>query len=306
MTATIVYLPTGLTPPLTPDSTHSIPDPVPDPRHVEGWLPIDVEFFDQSRALIVGAHAVAPVLDALCARHGGQWWFVNQQPGWRVYLQDVPVTEAAVALDRPLRSGHRGSWTANLVAPQKQTAPAQTSGVAGQARSRSQVLGDLHCSDSRGALDYLRDRPLLAPRHVAGILTPMLCRAAGLADISTADFVDRHWLHAAQLDEPTRARAQGLTEMLGSLLRTPATRLLELDSYGARWAAGLTHAGERLGKVGHAGFVSTRGEPTPEVVQHDLRSAVAAQWNRLGLSPTEQVVLAVAIRNVLWTRRKKQ
>lgn len=107
MTAKIVYLPMTTMPPLNSDPTVSIPDPTPDPGHVAGWLTIDVEFADRSRAPLVGAHAVAPVLDALCERHAGQWWFLNQDPGWRVYMHGVPATDVGAA-NRAARAGHPG------------------------------------------------------------------------------------------------------------------------------------------------------------------------------------------------------
>jgi hypothetical protein len=299
MTGMVIYLPTAdkLT-----DSTPVSPGPTPDAADVAGWSQLDVLFPETDCAS--GLDVVAVILDGLCAHRGGRWWFLNHDKGWRVYLQDLLVEEAILVLNWPGVHDNPVPWTATsppTPAP-RLTRPRSTQPTYDADRRRA--LMDLHCADSRGVLDCARDRPLLAPRHIAGILTTVICRAAGLSDAQTADFVDEHWLGAAPVAEPARIRAHGLTEMLSALLRTPAAALLDLDPYAARWAAELTHAATRLGAA-NQGFLPTPRTAVPEALRLDLRLVVAAQWNRLGFSPTDQQILAVAIRNALWSQERR-
>ena len=297
MSGTILYLPTPRTMP------HAVvPSPVPASVDVTGWSQIDVTFTGQPHERST-AIAVADVLDEWCAQGGGRWWFLNQDRGWRVYLHGQRPAEAVARLNETGQASSTEFWRA---VPAR-TLTAGVSVVRGQhvSEARTLVLADLHCADSQGVMDYRReDHPLLVPRHLAGVLTVALCHAAGLSTPQTADFVDQHWLDATPLGESARVRAHGLAEMLGAYLLMPATRLLELDLYSAMWTSALADAGEGLRILAHQGSTSTPSALVPDTLQHDLRLAVAAHWNRLGLTPRDQQVLAVAIRNALWATER--
>ncbi|GAA2234424.1 hypothetical protein GCM10010413_37210 [Promicromonospora sukumoe] len=304
MSGTILYLPTPRTAQPYTQGTIVVPSPTPAPADVVGWSQLDLVFTAGPQARTGVAIVLADVLDELCAQASVRWWFLNQDRGWRVYLQGLPAVEAAAWVNQAGPTGRAGPWwAAPAPTPLSMRPVGNLSGVPGP---RALVLADLHCADSQGVLDYLReDHPLLVPRHLAGILTVALCHAAGLSTPHTADFVDQHWLDATPLEKAARVRAHGLTEMLGAYLLTPATRLLDLDQYAAVWASALADAGGRLCALTHQGFTPTPSATVPDALQRDLRHAVAAHWNRLGLHPVDQQVLAVAIRNALWAKGKR-
>jgi hypothetical protein len=301
MSATILYLPTPRT---TPEGV-AVPSPEPAPLDAVGWSQIDLTFTDLPHGRTTTAIEIADVLGGWSARGGGRWWFLNQDRGWRVYLQGLPPKEAAAWLNQTAQASTAGSWRAAPVRAKTSAGPMERSPRRAPG-SRALVLADLHCADSKGVLDYLReDHPLLVPRHLAGVLTVVLCHSAGLSDAQAADFVDQHWLGPAPLEESGRVRAHGLTEMLGAYLIMPATRLLDLDPYAAEWVSAMADAGKRLRALTHQGFTPAPDAVVPDALQHDLRLAVAAHWNRLGLAPVEQQILAVAIRNALWAKGKR-
>ncbi|PUB32575.1 lantibiotic biosynthesis dehydratase-like protein [Promicromonospora sp. AC04] len=303
MSGTILYLPTPRTQ-SDMQGTVVVPSPRPAPADMVGWSQLDLVFTAGPEARTAEAIVVADVLDELCAQAGGRWWFLNQDRGWRVYLQGLPAIRAAKRVNQAGHAGRAGPWWAIPTPAPLSVRP--VGNLPGVPAPRALVLADLHCADSQGVLDYLReDHPLLVPRHLAGILTVALCHAAGLSTPQTADFVDQHWLDATPLGEAARVRAHGLTEMLGAYLLTPATRLLELDPYAAVWASALADAGERVCALTHQGFTPTPSATVPDALQCDLRHAVAAHWNRLGLNPADQQILAVAIRNALWAKGKR-
>lgn len=284
-----------------------------------GALPVTVVLADPGTAASMGAHVLAPALDALYAPKVPRWWFLRQADSWHVHLGGADRTRAGHALDELVRSGILRHWAHDRSCPPP-TAPrpadaADAAGAAAVVEATGaaatvppcgdvddRLLLDLHHADSEGVVGYLRERrPVLAERHVAGVLARAVCRAAGLDDLEGADVLDRLVRRGPALDERSQLRARGLADLLGVLLCLPADQVLGPDGYAVRWVTGLTTAAGRLGSAHRAG-----ARPNGRGHLHDLLGhAMTAQWNRLGLSPANQTVLAVATRDALRTRGQR-
>lgn len=249
---------------------------VPDP------LPVTVVLADPGTAASMAVHVVAPALDGLYAPKASRWWFLRREDRWHIHLDGADRTRAGQVLDELVRSGILRRWEHD-----------------GSCSPHDQLLLELHRADSEGVVGYLRERrPVLAERHVAGILAGVMCRATGLGDLEAADVLDLLACRGAALDESSQLRACGLADFLGLLLHTPADEVLGPDAYAVRWVTELTELTVAAARLGPARPTSSRSARRDRLYDL-LGQAMTAQWNRLGLSAADQAVLAVATRDAL-------
>ncbi|MFI8528293.1 hypothetical protein ACIGB8_27800 [Promicromonospora sukumoe] len=113
MSGTILYLPTPRTQ-SDMQGTVVVPSPRPAPADVVGWSQLDLVFTAGPETRTAAAIVVADFLDELCAQAGGRWWFLNQDRGWRVYLQGLPALEAAAWVNQEGATGRAGPSSRSL------------------------------------------------------------------------------------------------------------------------------------------------------------------------------------------------
>lgn len=279
-------------------------------------LRIEIVFVKRETVAREGAHVVGPHLDLACALDQGSWWFLRRESGWHLHLDQVGAARTTRVLDTLVERGIVQHWTEEASClphsePRRGSGPELEAGERGvSCAGIGPGTGlDLHRADSRGALAFLRQldhlpktrRPLLRTGHVLGILAREVCRSAGLDRATAAGVLDTlARRNTGGLADSSRARAHGLAEVLTLLWRVPAA-----DALGGSitpWATDLATAARGLAAATHVRTDLPVGERAT-YLQDQVGRALAAQWYRLGLTATEQAILAVAIRDALRTPR---
>lgn len=281
----------------------------PGPRRAAATsLRVEIEFSKVDAITSLGAHAVGPHLDEACAATRGTWWFLRDASGWHVHLDGVDRARIALALNRLVQRGILQDWTTDLRCAPSPVGPTTGSVIGGLSCDRLApgAATDLHRADSRGTLAYLRElglpethRSPLRTAHVLGILARTVCTEAGFDAGMSSDVLDSlARRNAGGLNESARVRAHGLTDLLTLLWQAPASHTL--GGAITPWATDLLVIARSLGSA-----AQLSGLPHAEGVAHlraQLQFALAAQWDRLGLTRTDQTILAVATRGALRRR----
>jgi thiopeptide-type bacteriocin biosynthesis protein len=250
------------------------------------WYQARVQFPDWSTAEAAVAAHLGPRLDQIQATGAvAGWWFLRKQPCWRLRLRGADTAAVARVLDELAAAGVLTRWWPTVYEP-------ETTAFGGPAGMHA--AHDLFCADSRGVLDYARQRVLgLGRRELSLLLINALQRAAGLDWFECGDVFDRvARLRPAPADADA-GRVDELAMKIHTLLAVPAradSPLFAPDgpvAFAAPWLAGFETAGRQLGDAAAEGRLD-RG------VRAVLTHIVIFHWNRFGLSATAQGILAAA------------
>ncbi|MCD0449054.1 thiopeptide-type bacteriocin biosynthesis protein [Actinocorallia sp. API 0066] len=247
------------------------------------WLQVMVHWTDWASAETVGAHRLGPRLDDLVARgRVGGWWFLRKHPCWRVRLHEADQDAVAMVLDELADDGIL-RWRRTLYEPET---------VAFGGTGATDIVHDLFCGDSAGALDYLRHPALdLGRREVSLLLLNGLLQAAKLDAFERGDVFARiARMRPAPPPEADLATLTGHARTLLSIPDLPTSPLFTAGGpadHAAPWLAAHTRAGRRLAEAASDGRLE-RG------LRAILSHIVIFHWNRLGLSAERQGVLAHA------------
>jgi hypothetical protein len=286
----------------------------------QGSLRLEIVFAKTESIASLGAHVVGPNLDVACALGQGAWWFLRREHGWHLHLdhagEPVGRTRMPLVLNKLVERGIVQHWTQDASCQSSRESSHGACPGLGTGHQAVSCAGigpesglDLHRADTRGSLAYLRQlhrmpetrRPLLRTGHVAGILARAVCRAAGLDRETAAEVLDTlARRNAAGLDESSQVRAHGLTGILTMLWEVPVPKAL--GSSITPWATDIAMAARGLAAATRAGDLPAADHAA--CLQGELARALAAQWDRLGLTVTDQTILAVATRDALRTSRR--
>ncbi|MEU8621526.1 thiopeptide-type bacteriocin biosynthesis protein [Streptomyces sp. NPDC048623] len=195
------------------------------------------------------------------------------------------------------------SWSAPCWTPSPQAEPSDGGGAAetsafGGSRSTA-IAHELFHADSRAVLDRSDIEPWpLGRRELSVLLCMAMFHAAGLEWYEMGDVwhligEERPLPHDLPLDRLPRMTDQIRTLLLAD---TQSAGVLFQDggpaAFAAPWADAFRRAGIRLGSLARAGELE-HGLP------HVLSYHVIFHWNRLGLAPRPQALLAKAARNAV-------
>jgi len=266
------------------------------------WYQVRVQWRDWVSAERTAAAHLGPRLDRL--REGGAlsaWWFVRKAPCWRLRLRSAANLRAnltasvSAVLGELVAAGHVERWWESIYEPEE----AAFGGPPGISAAH-----DLFSADSSAILTYLRRLAAdgsasltIGRRELSMLLCSTLMRAAGQEWHEQGDI----WLRVARMRPPvsaasdyTRPVAEKLTQLM-----TVTTQPIEEPfgesgplSFTMPWFAAFTDVGRQLGVAASDGALR-RG------VRDILAHHVIFHWNRLGLSTTDQSVLASVAADVI-------
>jgi thiopeptide-type bacteriocin biosynthesis protein len=248
------------------------------------WYDVRVEFTDWKTAETVGTTHLGPALDALhtAGAHTG-WWFLRKHPCWRIRLHRADTTAVDRVLDDLTTAGHLARWWPTIYEPEM----AAFGGI-----TCLDVIHDLFCADTRGVLDHLRQNGFpLGRREITVLLFIALFHGAGLDSFERGDVFDRVARERRSVPGIGTAKINELANTLRTVLTLNDPSQADLfDSTGPAahaitWLTAYRDAGTRLGEKAVRGQLS-RG------LRAILTHVVIFAWNRLGLSPTTQAILA--------------
>lgn len=233
------------------------------------------------------ATRIMPRLDRL---EGFGWWFLRKHPDWRLRVRTSEHGAIRELLDRLVREDAIAGWQESIYEPEI--------GAFGGYYSIN-VVHDLFCADSRGVLDYARqETPGMGRRELSLLLTRALQQHAGLDPFEAGDVFDRVTRMRPPLDDADRARVDAMATRMQPILSIPVradTPLFAADgplSYAAPWLIAHIDAGRQLRRGATNGLLE-RG------LRAILAQVVIFHWNRLGLSATQQSVLAHTAKTAL-------
>jgi thiopeptide-type bacteriocin biosynthesis protein len=254
------------------------------------WLQVRIQFADWNAAEELGAGVLLPRLDQL-EQTGAitGWWFLRKYPFWRIRVRGVgpctPAQSVAPVLDELAAAGHIQPWQPTIYEPEV----AAFGGGVGVNAAHS-----LFCADSRGVLEYVsHPTPGLGRREMSMLLCAAMMRAAGLDSFECGDVFDRVTRLRPRLTAEAAPKIEKLAADVGRLLRVPVSADSALFAPGAPahqtrpWLNAFEAAGRTLGEAAASGTLE-RG------LRAILTHIVIFHWNRLGLSATQQSILARA------------
>jgi thiopeptide-type bacteriocin biosynthesis protein len=248
------------------------------------WYDVRVEFTDWKTAETVGTTHLGPALDALhtAGAHTG-WWFLRKHPCWRIRLHRADTTAVDRVLDNLTTTGHLARWWPTIYEPEM----AAFGGI-----TCLDVIHNLFCADTRGVLEHLRhDQPSLDRRELSVLLLTALFHGAGLDSFERGDVFHRVAQQRATPPDTYTAKIEQLAAALRPVLTLddPARADLFDDAgpaaHALGWLMAFRDAGGQLGEAAASGHL---GRGLRAILTH----VVIFAWNRIGLSPTSQAVLA--------------
>ncbi|MGW1974150.1 thiopeptide-type bacteriocin biosynthesis protein [Streptomyces sp. NPDC001889] len=250
------------------------------------WRQLYIQFTDWSEAEQTTA-ALVPALDT--AEHDGLitgWWFIRKHPCWRIRIliadgTHVPDTIPAI-LDELAQDGRVERWWPGVYEPETAAFGGDTSMT---------IAHTLFHADSHAALTTPHGN--LGRRETSLLLCATLMRAAGLEWYEQGDV----WYRVAQErplppDVPSTKIHSMIANVRPLLLAdtSPASPMIQSDltlKHAADWVHAFRRAGRELHTANLAGALH-RG------LRHVLAYHVIFHWNRIGLRPHVQSVLAHA------------
>jgi thiopeptide-type bacteriocin biosynthesis protein len=245
-------------------------------RAADRWYVVRPVVADQRRAEQTMARVVGPALDTLHQDPAG-WWFLPEPPGWRVYLR----TPDPLAVSRLLRTLGKNADIAATQPEIYQPDPRPFGGLTGTSTAHEFCI-----VDSRAVLDYARlPDPPLARRELSIALVDGLLSSAGLDWSARRDVYTRLGTIYPPADPATVRRVGG--ELL-AFLTDPA---LDLTLIAGPWIDACATAGRTLADASDRRLLTRR-------ITSVLAALVHAHWDRLGLPPATQAVLAHAATHV--------
>lgn len=255
------------------------------------WFHANLTMADHGTAEHDFATLVMPQLDRIPATGGKQpaWWYLRKHPHWRVRILTGVPDLAVDTLNRLVTSGAISVWERSIYEPEEHA----FGGVVG-----TQVIHDLFCADSRGALTYAIGSQPLGRRETSLLLIGELLHGAGLDWFESADVFARIAAVRPSPATEDHDRVARLASTVRPLLAMPPQTRDDLFaptgqlSQASSWRNGYLTAGRELRAAADAGAL-TRG---PRAV---IAQAIIFAWNRLGLAAQTQGVLAVAARDAI-------
>ncbi|WP_034268373.1 thiopeptide-type bacteriocin biosynthesis protein [Actinospica robiniae] len=254
------------------------------------WFQVRIQFVDWNAAEKIGAGVLLPQLDRL-EQTGAitGWWFLRKYPCWRIRVLGIgpctPAQSVAPVLDELAAAGHIQPWQPTIYEPEV----AAFGGDVGVNAAHS-----LFFADSRGVLEYVsHPAPGLGPREMSMLLCAAMMRVAGLDSFECGDVFDRVTRLRPRLTAEAAPKIEKLAADVGRLLRVPVSADSALFAPGgpahqARpWLYAFEAAGRTFGEAAASGTLE-RG------LRAILTHIVIFHWNRLGLSATQQRILARA------------
>ncbi|WP_449061488.1 thiopeptide-type bacteriocin biosynthesis protein [Planomonospora algeriensis] len=212
---------------------------------------VRVEFADWNTAETTGARLLGPRLNQLqSAGAVAGWWFLRKHPCWRLRLHGADTAAVDQVLDKLIASGLLTRWWPTVYEP-------ETAAFGGPAAM--DIAHALFCADSRGVLDYARQKTSgLGRRELSVLLINTLLGAAGLDFFERGDVFARV---AKIRPAPSAADHARLTDLVGglrTLLSVPATGSALFTpggpvAFAAPWLTAFETAGLRLGEAAAAG-----------------------------------------------------
>ncbi|MCY9784956.1 thiopeptide-type bacteriocin biosynthesis protein [Nocardiopsis sp. EMB25] len=257
-----------------------------------GWRQTYVEFTDWAAADDIAATHLLPLLLRMEKQYGGVWWFIRKYPCWRLRLStSTHGLEARVrlaeVLDGLVSSGHVRAWWPGVYEPET-PAFGGAEGVA--------VAHRLFHADSRSILELAsREAAPIGHRELSVLLLTVLMRAAGLEWYEQGDV----WHRIAE-ERPLPAdvpsdRLYVLSADVRTILMAdtapdgPLFGETRTAAFASEHADAFRVAGQALGSSARKGVLD-RG------LRHVIAYHAIFHWNRLGLAPRTQSVLAWAAR----------
>ncbi|RJQ77655.1 hypothetical protein D5S17_14630 [Pseudonocardiaceae bacterium YIM PH 21723] len=262
-------------------------------RADSAWYEVRVQFRDWTATENAGATVLGPALDQLIFQGSAvNWWFLRKYPCWRLRLLSADTAAVNSTLDGLVDDRVIQRWWPTVYEP-------ETAAFGGPATM--ELVHDLFCADTVGALAYLREGSSeIGRRELSILLLNATMRAAGLDAFEAGDVYHR----VSQLRPPPAntdgGRVAKLTDQLRGLV-LPDIRGSELFAPGGsaeRAATWLEELSCHAARLGHAAAQGRLYRGLRAVLTH----VVIFHWNRLGLSATTQGVLAHAAHNALLPR----
>ncbi|MFF3556228.1 thiopeptide-type bacteriocin biosynthesis protein [Streptomyces tsukubensis] len=255
------------------------------------WRQLYIQFTNWAEAEPAAAGLV-PALDS--AEQAGLitgWWFIRKHPCWRVRLllpdgKSIPPAITA-ALDKLTVDGRAVRWWPGVYEPETAAFGGDTSMA---------IAHTLFTADSRAILTTPHGG--LGRRETSLLLCATLMRGAGLEWYEQGDV----WHRVAQErplapDVPATKIHSMIADLRPLLLAdtSPDSHMLRSDlalKPAAEWVHAFHRAGRALGTANHAGTLD-RG------LRLVLAYHVIFHWNRIGLPPRAQSVLAHAAQTTI-------
>ncbi|MFD5317558.1 thiopeptide-type bacteriocin biosynthesis protein [Streptomyces sp. NPDC127098] len=253
------------------------------------WWQLYLQFPHWHDAEQTAVQHLAPLLNrAEAAGHITAWWYIRKRPCWRLRLCIRPGADGeariGTALDDLVTAGHIERWWTGIYEPETAAFGGETSMSCAHA---------LFHADSRAILSLPHHTSPLGRRELSLLLCTTLIRAAGLEWYEAGDVWHRV---AAERPLPADSPPERLHAMADDLKRvlladtTTEGPMLGADAplaFAADWVDSFRRIGEFLGTEARAGRLN-RG------LRQILAYHVIFHWNRIGLPPRTQSVLAAA------------
>ncbi len=258
------------------------------------WVQAHVQWAHADSADQIAAAHLAPRL-AAATRDGvlGRWWFIRKHPYWRLRLQPPPGTATghlratiSALLDDLTAAGHLTGWRPGIYEPETIV----FGGPAGMDIAHTLFHHDSHAILTRGG-----QRHALGRAELSVLLLSAMFRAAGQDRYEQGDI----WHRVTLMRPPTPG-----TAATGPKDPAAALRLLAFaDPAPLTAPAGpLADAAARMAAFTAAG-AALHTAHTAGDLKRGLRAVLAHHvifaWNRCGLPPPMQTVLADAARRTL-------
>ncbi len=253
-------------------------------RHDRTWFQARLAWPDWANAEPAFAAHVAPHLDQLNDGKAA-WWFLRKYPDWRLRVRTPDHQAVERLLDDLVAAGTISGWRPSIYEP-------ETAAFGGSLAM--DIVHDLFCADSRGAVTYIRQQaPGLGRRELSFLLLHAMLEHAGLDWFEIGDVFDRvSQMRPTPIDGDDR-RVETLAATmrrlwaLAGIADTPMFAPEGPVGYAAPWLAAFIQAGRSLGAASTANRLD-RG------LRATIAQVVIFHWNRIGLSARTQGVLAHA------------
>jgi thiopeptide-type bacteriocin biosynthesis protein len=252
------------------------------------WQQLYIQFTDWAEAEQTTADHLVPVLNS--AQADGEttgWWFLRKHPCWRIRILPSALTgqkpfTITNVLEELASAGHIHAWWPGTYEPETAAFGGTTSMA---------VAHTLFCADSQAVLTA--PHGTLGRRELSVLLCSTLMRAAALEWYEQGDVWYRITRDRPLPDGIDPEKVRGLARQITPLLiadTSAGASLLQSDQAlqrAATWVAAFRDAGTALGTASRDGTLD-RG------LRHVIAYHVIFHWNRLGLAPHTQSLLAHA------------
>lgn len=271
------------------------------------WYQVHLQFthWDTAEAAAV-AHLHPELLQCEAEGMVATWWFIRKAPCWRLRFRSGPgashqdmIRSLARVLDTLVARNAATRWWESTYEPEVH--------AFGGPRGMD-IAHHLFHQDSRAILIYLSERspeeppgPTLGRRELSLLLCSTLMRAAGQEWSEQGDIWSRV-TEKRPLPPGTRPdllnRMMPVIRHLLTVDTSPTSELMQVPNplaYAANWMDAFGEAGRALVQAAGSGQLS-RG------IRAITAHHIIFHWNRTGIPPTQQGILARATRDTILKR----